>query len=87
MSMIIGDHISNENEIIVSGNFQNEVFVNTGLVGGSGADSAEDKSIERNEKREKLFNSNSKSNIKVDEKCEKCEKCEKYKQDKKYKKI
>ena len=73
MSMITGDHISNENEIIVSGNFQNEVFVNTGLVGGSGADSAEDKSIEMNEKREKLFNSISKSNIEVDEKCEKCE--------------
>ena len=71
--MIIGGHISNENEIIVSGNFQNEVFVNTGLVGGSGADIAEDKSIEMNEKREKLFNSNSKSNIKPDEKSEKSE--------------
>lgn len=73
MSMTIGGHISNENEIIVSVNFQNEVFVNTGLVGGSGADSVEDKSIEMNEKREKLFNSKSKSNIKIDEKSEKCE--------------
>jgi hypothetical protein len=62
MSMIIGGHISNENEIIVSGNFQNEVGLGAGLAG--------DKKNEKNEKREKGINSNSKMNINVDEKCE-----------------
>jgi hypothetical protein len=65
MSMISDSHISNENEIIVAVSFHGEVGLGAGVVG--------DKKLEKNEKREKGINSNSKMNIKADEKCEKCE--------------
>jgi len=63
--MISDSHISNENEIIVAVSFHGEVGLGAGVVG--------DKKLEKNEKREKGINSNSKMNIKADEKCEKCE--------------
>jgi hypothetical protein len=66
--MIIGSSISNENEIIVSVSviYQNEGGVTGGIV--AGVTNIEDKKIEKNEKREKGVKSNSKLNIKIDEK-------------------
>lgn len=66
--MIIGSSISNENEIIVSVSviYQNEGGVTGGIV--AGATNIEDKKIEKYEKREKGLKSNSKLNIKIDEK-------------------
>ena len=68
MSMIIGSSISNENEIIVSVSviYQNEGGVTGGIV--AGVTNIEDKKIEKYEKREKGLKSNSKLNIKIDEK-------------------
>ena len=73
MSMIIGSSISNVNEIIVSVSFLNEngaegVEGVEGMGGILAASSIEDKKIEKNEKREKGIKSNSKLNIKIDEK-------------------
>ena len=73
MSMIIGSSISNVNEIIVSVSFLNENGVEGvegmgGMAGVLAASSIEDKKIEKNEKREKGIKSNSKLNIKIDEK-------------------
>jgi hypothetical protein len=66
--MIIGNHISNhisnENEIIVS------VAVILQNEGATAMGSTEDKKEEKHEKREKGFKSNSKLNIKIDEMCE-----------------
>ena len=66
--MIIGSSISNENEIIVSVSviYQNEGGVTGGIV--AGVTNIEDKKIEKYEKREKGLKSNSKLNIKIDEK-------------------
>ena len=71
--MIIGSSISNVNEIIVSVSFLNENGVEgvegmAGMAGVLAASSIEDKKIEKNEKREKGIKSNSKLNIKIDEK-------------------
>ena len=71
--MIIGSSISNVNEIIVSVSFLNENGVEGvegmgGMAGVLAASSIEDKKIEKNEKREKGIKSNSKLNIKIDEK-------------------
>lgn len=71
--MIIGSSISNVNEIIVSVSFLNEngaegVEGMGGMAGVLAASSIEDKKIEKNEKREKGIKSNSKLNIKIDEK-------------------
>lgn len=62
--MITGDHISNENEIIVSVSviLQNE--------GATAMGSTEDKKEEKHEKREKGLKSNSKLNIKLNEMCD-----------------
>ena len=62
--MITGDHISNENEIIVSVSviLQNE--------GATAMGSTEDKKEEKHEKREKGLKSNSKLNLKLNEMCE-----------------
>ena len=70
MSMIIGSSISNVNEIIVSVSFLNENGAEgvEGMGGILAASSIEDKKIEKNEKREKGIKSNSKLNIKIDEK-------------------
>ena len=64
MPMITGDHISNENEIIVSVSviLQNE--------GATAMGSTEDKKEEKHEKREKGLKSNSKLNLKLNEMCE-----------------
>ena len=64
MPMITGDHISNENEIIVSVSviLQNE--------GATAMGSTEDKKEEKHEKREKGLKSNSKLNIKLNEMCD-----------------
>ena len=68
--MIIGSSISNVNEIIVSVSFLNENGAEgvEGMGGILAASSIEDKKIEKNEKREKGIKSNSKLNIKIDEK-------------------
>jgi hypothetical protein len=63
--MIIGGHISNENEIIVS---VSVILQDEG--GAAGVNSTEYKKDEKKEKREKGLNSNSKMNIKLDEKYE-----------------
>ena len=63
MSMIVGSHINDVNEIIAS--------VEESIAAAAAADgSMEYKKVEKNEKREKGLKSNSKSNIKLNDKSE-----------------
>ena len=63
MSMIVGSHINDVNEIIVSVSLGNGAVINSTV----GMNSIEYKKVEKREKREKVLKSNSKSNAKMNE--------------------
>jgi hypothetical protein len=64
--MIVGSHINDVNEIIVSVSFEDGAAIGDTM----GVNSIEYKKVEKNEKREKVLKSNSKLNIKLNDKSE-----------------
>ena len=67
MPMITGDHISNENEIIVS---VSVILQNEGATAMGSTEDKKEEKHEKHEKREKGLKSNSKLNLKLNEMCE-----------------
>ena len=65
--MITGDHISNENEIIVS---VSVILQNEGATAMGSTEDKKEEKHEKHEKREKGLKSNSKLNLKLNEMCE-----------------